>query len=261
MDFGFIETAADYYEEYRVRETLDAYQMAKDAALNTVIKITALFGLAQTYYYLAGDGEAAREVLEELIHLTQRTKPETPIFERAEILEHFYAGACEMNSFLALSYDEYEKCMLDITKILPLTGHQAGQMEIVRHYRGNGVSWSMRMMEVALTLSGDGNRDLYGGSAAICSLMLKRRRLLRLRRTEFRTAVHAYCEAIVKMLDKYTAYCRIKNKPCNPDNYLFIVDDAEALLNDCKEDGRELEMLEDSLRMLADCRNYLRNGR
>ena len=251
----YAKEALRLYDDHRVREAMVFFRKTANETGMPQNKINCLNTLMKLYMFDAGDGDAARETARELLDIMDSDMSIItgyPMYR--PMMETIYAYACDIFATHALSYEEFDEYMEKMKVIGPHSGEHVKRIQSIQTRKENGQSWTANMVLRASYKPGENFRD---GAAALCSLILKHRRELRLRLEDFSNVVKNYSIAVYTGIKGYLDYCHIKRIPIFHDNYMFIIEDAETLLRKCKEDGRELDVLEGSLTILDNARYLL----
>ncbi|MDR1594506.1 MAG: hypothetical protein LBS43_08510 [Prevotellaceae bacterium] len=169
-------------------------------------------------------------------------------------MEDMYVKACEIMGEYAISYSEYETYMHKIGEIRPLTEQQKGQLELIESLRNEGRDWTFNIMQLVLRYEND-NR--FGDAASLYSLLLTYRRQLRVSRDDINLAIHNYTANIYNLVLESMSYCKQKTYPCNPYNYLFILEKAIDIICEFQKDMSTKTEADDAIAKLNQQKNSL----
>ncbi len=244
-DNGRLGTARVLYE-----------QMLSKAGTDTFCRSLASSSLGMLHWGEYGDGIEAKAKFEATMadcdSLSQggNSKLQVPI--RSQM-----ACAAENLMLLAVSYEEFEKWTEQLRSIAPGETILEQLVPLVREQRDIGASWAEQMVRRALSYINVGHFGTAAhpaSGACICSLVLSKRKALRLQTKEWNTAVSVYFAAICEICDK--AEHRIRASGGNP--YTELAGVGRFLLPftkdycDAHPGDKSIAKLLDNARMLSD---------
>ncbi|MDR1879450.1 MAG: hypothetical protein LBQ78_00770 [Tannerellaceae bacterium] len=236
----------------RLREHIDFCKRALESADFPQYQMLCLSALAGSYRE-AGDAVSAREVN---IKVLERLDAEKEIIYKApslqEVMEDMYVTACEAMGQYAISYSEYETYMNKIKEVRPLTEQQAGQLELVENLKNEGRDWTYNILALANRYQ---DNTQFEEAMALYSLLFIYRRQLRVSRENINLAIHNYTANVLNLISGCIAYCEENGDPCNPYNYLFIIEKAITLVSEFQKDMSTKKEADDAIESLTSLKN------
>ncbi|MDL2237385.1 hypothetical protein LJC56_06105 [Christensenellaceae bacterium OttesenSCG-928-K19] len=252
----FIQMAQQLTAEHRIKEALDFVYAHSEPDNFRQFRVLCLYTAAGLWQEEAGDGETARQKLFEILQFIEEDMSMiTEVPSLQEVMEDMYIKTCELICDMALSYEEYEQHMAKIALIRPYTTFQKGQMELIQNMKDEGQPWVVNMFLLAERYVGNGvdgqQQDRYANAAALYQLILQNRRLLRPSRADLKIAGGNYGAYMFNLVQKHLSYCHTTSTPCNPDNYLFMLDKARDVLEESKRDVGDPAMTDELMTELS----------
>ncbi len=244
-------------EGQRLRETVDLCEATVDTARDEQFKALCLENLGEYAFFSVGDAELARENCKAAIDMMDAdigVLYSNPMPDRRTLMEDMYIKLCEMMAQLAVSFDEYFEYMEKIKKFRNLTPLQSGQVELVESLKAEGRDWAYNIQGLADRYISSGG---FGASAALHYLLIANRRQLRLPRGHLEAALVNYSKSVRDNVTKCMSVCNEKRIPCNPYNYLFLVDKAIGTVESCIGDVQNKEPVDAELEALRDLKEKL----
>jgi hypothetical protein len=227
--------------EHRVKEALNFIDQHNKPENYRQFRVLCMYNTAALWLEEAGDGSMARQKFFELLQFIETDMSMiTEVPSLKEVMEDMYIKTCVIISDLALSYEEYEQHMAKIEKMRPYTPLQKEQMELIQNMKNEGHSWLVNILSLAERHVSNG-QDQFGKAAALYQLVLENRRKLRPSRADLKIAAYNYGTTMYNLVQKHLNYCHATKTPCNPDNYLFMLEKTISVLEESKRDVGDLQ--------------------
>jgi hypothetical protein len=238
----------------RLRENIDFCERALATANFPQYEVLCLYSLAGCYKE-AGDAVSARDSYFKLLEMCDSKK--NIIYGQPslqEVMEDMYVSTCDFIGLNAISYSEYETYMNKIEEVRPLTDLQKGQLELIENLKNEGRDWTFNIIQLAQKYQND---CAYGATACLYSLLLIYRRQLRVSPDNINLAITNYAGNIAHLIEECILYCEENKRPCNPYNYLFVVEKAINLISEYQNDMNTKEEANSAIEQLTLCKNEL----
>jgi hypothetical protein len=238
----------------RLREHIDFCKRALDSADSPQYKILCMYTLGGCYREV-GDAVSTREIKLKLLETVDSDRSiiyKIPSLQ--EVMEDMCVKSCEIMGEYAISYSEYETYMHKIKEIRPLTELQKGQLELIESLKNEGRDWTYNIMQLVQSYQ---KNNRFGDAASLNSLLLTYRRQLRVSRDDINLAIYNYAANIYNLVLESMIYCKQKTYPCNPYNYLFILEKAIDLICEFQKDMSTKTEADDAIAKLNQQKNSL----
>lgn len=229
-------------KQNRTKELIDFCRKIADECSAKDLKCIALRNLSEACFFMAGDGETARQANLEGLAILDENRDLLEIAPNAapEVMKHIYSDFCEQFRAIAISLDEYDEYAHKAEIVRPMNATEIRGLQVTADYREKGVSWKedmfIRVENYYPQQQMAQHTENAGQAASILSLILKNRRSLRLNRTDLNFSIQQYCNAVCDLVVNQCKACNAASQQIDPDNYLFVLEKARALIADCADD-------------------------
>jgi hypothetical protein len=269
----FIQTIQMLLEGQRFREAIELceYAIANavwEPAMERQSAALCRWNLAEICFYRVGDAERARE---EYMGFLRYVDADLSMITDApplrEVMEDMYCKACIDMGQLAVSYDEYFYYLKKSESVRALTPRQKDVMQAVESNRRENVSWCGNIVQLA-QLDADavesGNIDRIPPARAMYSLILLYPDTIASEADALETltkSIANYSLLTIRLVGESVMRCSAIKHPANPDNYLFIYEQANALVKSYADDMETRAVAKEWLAKLAEVKTVMEKSK
>jgi hypothetical protein len=228
-------------KQFRSAMQLLEQQPLKFADTNPGYAVLCAYNLGAMQWADVGDGVAARDSFQIAVNIIRSGR--LPMTD--DTVQTLLANSCENLMLMSLSYEEYGEWCRQLQALQPKNNILLGQVPFVKKAQEEGTPWYEMLQSIAMTYynRNDPKNDpgRYGCGASTWRILLANRKMLRVKREDWGTAVYEHGALTMRMVSD--AIIAMEKDPVNykPDECLFIIDKAiefadEYLVTDANDE-------------------------